>query len=46
MPAEEDSDATKPDLMVINELEQDPTYDWMSPIRAFLDNKPPSDDNV
>jgi hypothetical protein len=28
--------------MVIDELE----YDWMSPIRAYLDNQPPSDDNA
>jgi hypothetical protein len=32
--------------MAINELAQQPTYDWMSPIRAYLDNQPPSDDNV
>jgi hypothetical protein len=32
--------------MVIDEKEQEPTYDWMSPIKAFLDNQPPSDDNV
>jgi hypothetical protein len=34
------------DLMVIDELAQQPTYDWMSPIRAYLDNQPPSDDNA
>jgi hypothetical protein len=32
--------------MVIDELKQQPTYDWMSLIRAFLDNHPLSDDNT
>jgi hypothetical protein len=32
--------------MVIDELEQEPTYDWMDLIRMFLDNQPPSDDNA
>jgi hypothetical protein len=45
-PAEEDIDATKPDLMVINEPEQEPAYDWMSTIKTFLVNQPPSDDNA
>jgi hypothetical protein len=40
------STAAKPDLMVIDELEQEPAYDWMNPIRMFLDNQLPSDDNV
>jgi ribonuclease HI len=30
------------DLMVIDEA----AYDWISPIRAYLDNEPPSDDNA
>jgi hypothetical protein len=34
------------DLMVIDEPAQQPAYDWMSPIRAYLDNQPPSDDNA
>jgi hypothetical protein len=34
------------DLMVIDEPAQQPVYDWMSLIRAFLDNQPPSDDNA
>jgi hypothetical protein len=37
--------AAKADLMVIDKPEQEPAYDWMSPIVAFLDNQPPSDDN-
>jgi hypothetical protein len=44
-PAEEDIDASKPDLMVIDEPEQEPAYDWMSLIKAFLDNQPPSNGN-
>ncbi len=32
--------------MVIDEPAQQPAYDWMSPIRAYLDNQPPSDDNA
>jgi hypothetical protein len=32
--------------MVIDEPAQQPTYNWMSPIRAYLDNQPPSDDNA
>jgi hypothetical protein len=32
--------------MVIDELEQGLAYDWMSPIKMFLDNQPPSDDNI
>jgi hypothetical protein len=40
------SEATGADLMVIDEPTQAPVYDWMSLIRAHLDNKPPSDDNI
>jgi hypothetical protein len=43
--AEEDTIAAKPDLMVIDEPEQEPKYDWMNPIKMFLENQPPSDDN-
>jgi hypothetical protein len=43
---EEDIDAAKPDLMVIDEPEQEPEFDWMSLINAFLDNHPPSDGNT
>jgi hypothetical protein len=34
------------DLMVINGPKQQLAYDWMSLIRAYLDNQPLSDDNV
>jgi hypothetical protein len=44
--AEEDIDVAKPDLIVIDEPEQEPTYDWMSSIKAFLSNQSPSDDNA
>jgi hypothetical protein len=40
-PAEEDAEAAKPDLMVIDEPEQELAYDWMSPIKMFPDNQPP-----
>jgi hypothetical protein len=33
-------------LMIIDEPAQQPTYDWMRLIRAYLDNQPPSDDNT
>jgi hypothetical protein len=45
-PAEEDINVAKPDLMVIDESDQEPAYDWMSPIRIFLDIQPPLDDNA
>jgi hypothetical protein len=32
--------------MVIDESKEEPTYDWMHPIKMFLENQPPSDDNV
>jgi hypothetical protein len=32
--------------MVINESKQEPTYDWMRPIKMFLENQPSSDDNT
>jgi hypothetical protein len=35
-----------PKLMVIDDITLSPTYDWMSPIKAYLDNHPPSDDNA
>jgi hypothetical protein len=44
-PAEEAIDAAKPDMMVIDEPDHGLPYDWMSPIKMFLDNQPPSDDN-
>jgi hypothetical protein len=45
-PAEEAVDAAKPNLMVIDEPDQGLAYDGMSPIKMFLDNQPPSDDNA
>jgi hypothetical protein len=45
-PEESTSEEVGADLMVIDEPPQQPAYDWMSPIRAYLDNKPPSDDNA
>jgi hypothetical protein len=42
-PAEPASEA---DLIVINETDQEASYDWMSPIKMFLDNQPPSDDSA
>jgi hypothetical protein len=34
------------DLMVINKPDQEPSYDWMNPIRMFLDNQPLLDDDT
>jgi hypothetical protein len=44
--SEESTGEVGADLMVIDELAQQPAYDWMSLIRAYLDNQPPSDDNA
>jgi hypothetical protein len=43
---EESTSKAESDLMVIDEPAQQPTFDWMSPIWAYLDNQPPSDDNA
>jgi hypothetical protein len=43
---ESTSEEVGADLMVIDEPAQQPTYDWMSSMRAYLDNQPPSDDNA
>jgi hypothetical protein len=45
-PEESTSEEVGADLMVINEPAHQPAYDWMSPIMAYLDNQPPSDDNA
>jgi ribonuclease HI len=45
-PVEEAIDAAQPDLMVINEPDQGLAYDWMRPIKMFLDNQLQSDDNT
>jgi hypothetical protein len=34
------------DLMIIDRSEQQPEVDWMSPIKAYLDNQLISDDNA
>jgi hypothetical protein len=33
-------------LMVIDGPDQEPAYDWMNPIRMFLENQPPLDNNT
>jgi hypothetical protein len=38
--------AEEANLMVIDGSDQKPAYDWMSPIRAYLDNQPLSDDTA
>jgi hypothetical protein len=45
-PAEPTNDAIEKYLMVIDETEQEPPYDWMYPIKMFLKNRPPLDDNT
>jgi hypothetical protein len=32
--------------MIVDGAEQQPEIDWMSPIKAYLDNQPISDDNA
>jgi hypothetical protein len=43
---ESTSEEVGANLMVINKPAQQPAYDWMSLIRAYLDNQLPSDNNV
>jgi hypothetical protein len=45
-PEESTSEEVGANLMVINEPTQQAAYDRMSPIRAYLNNQPPSDDNT
>jgi transposase InsO family protein len=45
-PEESISEATGADLMTIDEPAPQPTYDWLSPIRGYLENQPPSDHNA
>jgi hypothetical protein len=33
-------------MTVIDEPEQEPVYDWIHPIKMFLENQPPCNDNV
>jgi hypothetical protein len=41
-PVETANEAIEQNLMVIDE----PEYDWMHPIKMFIENQPSSDDNV
>jgi hypothetical protein len=43
---EESTNEVGPKLMIIDEPAQQPAYDWMRPIRVYLDNQPSSDDNA
>jgi hypothetical protein len=43
---EESTDQAELELMIIDESAQQPVDDWMSPIRAYLDNQLPSNDNA
>jgi hypothetical protein len=45
-PVEVGNEAIEQDLMVIDEPDQEPAYDWMNPIKMFLENQPPSEDNA
>jgi hypothetical protein len=38
--------AEEADLMVIDGPDQEPAYDWMNPIRMFMKNQPPLDNNT
>jgi hypothetical protein len=43
---ESTSEAIKPYLMVIDEPNEEPAYDWLQPNRMFLENHLPSGDNA
>jgi hypothetical protein len=43
---ESTSEEVGADMMVVDELAQQLAYDWMSPMKAYLDNQPPSYDNI
>jgi hypothetical protein len=45
-PAEVVNESIEQDLMVIDEPEQELAYDWINPIKMFLQNQSPSDDNA
>jgi hypothetical protein len=45
-PAETINEAIRQDLMVIDEPNQEPAYDWINPIKMSLENQPPSVDNT
>jgi hypothetical protein len=44
--AKADNKAIQQDLMVIDELEQETTYNWMNLINMYLENQPLSNDNT
>jgi hypothetical protein len=44
--SEESICKTGPELKVIDDTALQPAHDWMSLIKAYLDNQPSSDDNV
>jgi hypothetical protein len=43
---EESTGQAELELMTIDEPAQQPVDDWMGPIRTYLDNQPPLDDNI
>jgi hypothetical protein len=43
---EESTSEVGPEFMIIDVPAQQPAYDWMSPIMAYMDNQPPSNDNA
>jgi hypothetical protein len=43
---EESTSKAEPELMIIDEPAQQSAYDWMSLIRAYLDNYSPLDNNT
>jgi hypothetical protein len=45
-PSVKPAEAVEQDLMVIDKPNQEPAYDWMNPIKMFLKNQSPSDDNA
>jgi hypothetical protein len=45
-PEKSTSEAVKQDLMVIDESNEEPTYDWMLLVRMFLENHLPSYNNA
>jgi hypothetical protein len=40
------NEAIEQNFMIIDEPEHELVYDWMHPIKMFLENQPPSDDNA
>jgi hypothetical protein len=44
--SEESTGQAELELMIIDEPTQQPVDDWMRQIRAYMNNQPPSDDNV